>query len=91
MKQPVEPRARGPAVVDGARPKTGAAVVGLVLLAFVAVEALLLGLGLLVTRVLAHSSLHGEEAAFEQGSPPTGRRGGTTSRASARRSARRTR
>jgi undecaprenyl-diphosphatase len=66
MKQPVEPRARGPAVVDGARPKTGAAVVGLVLLAFVAVEALLLGLGLLVTRVLAHSSLHGEEAAFEQ-------------------------
>lgn len=52
-------------VVEGARPGTGAALVGLVVLAFVAVEALLLGLGLLITRVLAHSSLHREEIAFE--------------------------
>ena len=54
-----------PGVVAGARPATGAAVVGLVLAAFVAVEALLLGLGLLVTRVLAHSALHRDEIAFE--------------------------
>ena len=52
-------------MVAGARPRTGAAVVGLVLAAFVAVEAVLLGLGLLVTRVLAHSSLHRDEVAFE--------------------------
>ncbi len=53
-------------MVAGARPRTDAAVVGLVLAAFVAVEAVLLGLGLLVTRVLAHSSLHREEVAFER-------------------------
>jgi undecaprenyl-diphosphatase len=53
-------------VVAGARPQTGAAVIGLVVVAFVAVEALLLGLGLLVTRVLAHSALHRDEIAFEQ-------------------------
>lgn len=53
-------------VVAGARPGTGAALVGLVLAAFVAVELLILGLGLLVTRVLAHSALHRDEIAFEQ-------------------------
>jgi membrane-associated phospholipid phosphatase len=52
-------------VVAGARPRTATAVVGLVLAAFVAVELVLLGLGLLVTRVLAHSALHREEIAFE--------------------------
>ena len=41
------------------------AVVGLVLAAFVVVEAVLLGLGLLVIRMLAHSSLHRDELAFE--------------------------
>jgi undecaprenyl-diphosphatase len=41
-------------------------VIGLVVVAFVAVEALLLGLGLLVTHVLAHSALHRDEIAFEQ-------------------------
>jgi membrane-associated phospholipid phosphatase len=56
--------ARG--VVEGARPGSGVSVAGSVLAAFVAVEAVLLGLGLLVTRVLAHSSLHRVEEAFER-------------------------
>jgi undecaprenyl-diphosphatase len=59
-----EPRP-APGVVAGARPRTAAAVVGLVLGAFLAVEAVLLGLGLLVTRGLAHSALHRDEIAFE--------------------------
>ena len=53
-------------VVAGARPRTLPSLVGLVLAAFVLVEALLLGLGLLVTRVLAHGSLHRQELAFER-------------------------
>src|SRR3954451_11693167 len=61
-----EPR-RGSGVVAGARPRTGAAVIGHVLFAFVLVEAALLGLGLLVTRALEHSSLHRAEIAFEDG------------------------
>ena len=60
-------QARQADVVEGARPRTGAAVAGLVLGAFVLVEAVLLGLGLLVTRVLSHSAwLHRDEVAFEQ-------------------------
>ena len=39
---------------------------GLVLVSFVLVEALLLGLGLLVTQVLARGSLHRQELAFER-------------------------
>jgi undecaprenyl-diphosphatase len=62
MSEP--PTAAG--VVAGARPRTATAVVGLVLGAFVAVELVLLGLGLLVTRVLAHSWLHRDEVAFER-------------------------
>jgi undecaprenyl-diphosphatase len=57
---------RATGVVAGARPRTLPSLVLLVLGAFVLVEALLLGLGLLVTRVLAHSRLHREELAFEQ-------------------------
>ena len=53
-------------VVEGARPRTAPAVVGLVLGAFVLVQAVLFGLGLLVTRVLAHDSVHRGELAFEQ-------------------------
>jgi undecaprenyl-diphosphatase len=53
-------------VVAGARPRTGAVVVGLVLAAFVLVEGVILALGLLVTRVLAHGWVHREEVAFEQ-------------------------
>jgi undecaprenyl-diphosphatase len=54
-------------VVAGARPRTLPALVLLVLLAFVLVEGLLLGLGLLVTRVLAHGTLHRDELSFEHG------------------------
>jgi len=56
---------RRPGVLAGARPRTRGGLVAAVLAAFVLVEALLLGLGLLVTRVLAHSSLHHEEVSFE--------------------------
>jgi undecaprenyl-diphosphatase len=52
-------------VVAGARPRTLPALIGLVLAAFVLVEGVLLALGLLVTRVLAHSGLHRDEVAFE--------------------------
>jgi membrane-associated phospholipid phosphatase len=41
-------------------------LVALVLGAFVLVEAVLLGLGLLINRGLAHSSVHRDELAFEQ-------------------------
>lgn len=57
---------RSPGVVAGARPRSLSVLVGSVLAAFVLVEAVLLGLGLLVTRVLAHSGLHGDELAFER-------------------------
>ena len=57
--------ARTTGVVEGARPRTLPAVIALVLGAFLIVEAVLLGLGLLVTRVLAHSALHRDEIAFE--------------------------
>jgi undecaprenyl-diphosphatase len=53
-------------VVAGARPRTGLAVVGLVLGAFVLVEAVILGLGWLVTRVLPHSWVHRDELTFER-------------------------
>jgi membrane-associated phospholipid phosphatase len=53
-------------VVDGARPRTGAVVVGLGLAAVVLVEGVILALGLLVTHVLAHGWVHREELAFEQ-------------------------
>jgi undecaprenyl-diphosphatase len=52
--------------VAGARPRTGVAVAGLVLGAFVLVEGVLLALGWLVTRVLAHSWVHRDELTFER-------------------------
>jgi undecaprenyl-diphosphatase len=58
-------RRPAPRVVEGARPRTGAVVLGLVLAAFVLVEGVILALGWLVTRVLAHSALHRDEIAFE--------------------------
>jgi undecaprenyl-diphosphatase len=61
---PERPHQRG--VLEGARPRSGWSLAGQLLAAFVAVELLLLGLGLLVTRVLAHSSLQRDEVAFEQ-------------------------
>ena len=50
----------------GARPHRLARVIGLVLAAFVLVEGLLVGLGLLLTRVLERSSLAREELEFER-------------------------
>ena len=58
------PGARG--IVEGARARTLPTLLGLLLGVLVLVEALLLGLGLLVTRLLADTSLHRMEAAFER-------------------------
>lgn len=58
------PHVRG--VLEGARPRSGWSLLGMLLAAFAAVELLLLGLGLLVTRVLAHSSLQRDEVRFEK-------------------------
>jgi undecaprenyl-diphosphatase len=56
-------------VVAGARPRTPSGLVGAVVMAFLLVEALLLGLGVLVTQVLSHGWLHREEVAFEHAIP----------------------
>jgi membrane-associated phospholipid phosphatase len=53
-------------VLEGAGTQQLPRLVGLVLGAFVLVEALLLGLGLLITRGLDHSALSREELAFER-------------------------
>lgn len=53
-------------VVEGARPRSLVVLIALVVGAFVLVESVLLGLGILVARVLAHSSLHRVEVGFEQ-------------------------
>jgi membrane-associated phospholipid phosphatase len=53
-------------IVGGARARSLPALVGLVLAAFVLVEGVILGLGLLVTGVLAHGWVHREELGFEQ-------------------------
>ncbi|MGZ4537794.1 MAG: phosphatase PAP2 family protein [Blastococcus sp.] len=53
-------------VLAGARPRTPAVLVALVVGALVLVEGLLILLGLLVTRVLVHSSLHRDELTFER-------------------------
>jgi membrane-associated phospholipid phosphatase len=66
MEQPDDPPARDTAVLAGARTHRLARLVGLVLAAFVLVEVLLLGLGLLVTRVLDDSELSEQELAFER-------------------------
>jgi membrane-associated phospholipid phosphatase len=66
MKQPDDLPTRGAAVLAGARMHRLARLIGLVLAAFALVEGLLLGMGLLVTRVLDDSSLREEELAFER-------------------------
>jgi membrane-associated phospholipid phosphatase len=53
-------------VLSGSRLHTLPRLIALLLAAFVAVEALLLGLGFLVTRVFAHGGVHREEVAFER-------------------------
>jgi membrane-associated phospholipid phosphatase len=65
----MDPEDRPPrptSVLAGARTHRLARLIGLVLAAFVLVEGLLLGLGLLVTRVLDDSSLPRQEMAFER-------------------------
>ncbi len=65
----MDPEGRPPratSVPAGARTHRLARLIGLVLAAFVLVEGLLLGLGLLVTRVLDDSSLPRQEIEFEQ-------------------------
>ena len=64
MKQPDGRPTGGTGVLSGARTQRLARLIGLVLAAFVLVEGLLLGLGLLVTRVLDHSILAQQEVAF---------------------------
>ena len=58
--------ARTAGVIAGARPRTLPRLIGAVVMGFLLVEALLLGLGLLVTRVLTHTWVHRDELAFEQ-------------------------
>ena len=53
-------------ILAGARPGSMPRLIGLVAAAFLMVEAALLGLGLLVTRVLERSWLHRQEVAFER-------------------------
>jgi membrane-associated phospholipid phosphatase len=69
MTTPRSPLAATRVVVAGARPATLRTTVGLLLAAFAGVEALLLCLGLLVTRVLNRGALHQQELAFEHGIP----------------------
>jgi membrane-associated phospholipid phosphatase len=66
MRQLDVPPPRKSGVLAGARTQRLTRLVGLVLTAFVLVEALLLGLGLLVTRVLQRSALSRQELAFER-------------------------
>jgi undecaprenyl-diphosphatase len=65
MSQSDAPTTAGGRVPAGAPARTLPTLIALVVGAFVLVECLLLGLGLLVTRVLAHSWLHRDEVAFE--------------------------
>jgi membrane-associated phospholipid phosphatase len=66
MKQQEGLPHRDVAVLAGARTQRLPRLIGAVLAAFVVVEAVLLGLGLLLTRVLAHSAVHRAEGAFER-------------------------
>ena len=59
-------QASSPPRRPAARPHRLARLIGLVLAAFVLVEGLLLGLGLLLTRVLERSALARQELAFER-------------------------
>jgi len=66
MAQQASSPPRRTGVLAGARTHRLARLIGLVLVAFVLVEALLLGLGLLITRVLERSSLARQELEFER-------------------------
>jgi membrane-associated phospholipid phosphatase len=66
LKLPAVKRSAPTGVVAGARTQGLPRLVALVVAAFVVVEALLLGLGLLITRGLDSTGLHEEEAEFER-------------------------
>ena len=66
MKRPADHPTCGATVLAGARTQGPARLIALVLAAFALVEILLLGLGLLVTRVLDDSSLAEQELEFER-------------------------
>jgi undecaprenyl-diphosphatase len=66
MTLPTGEDRRPTGVLAGSRVRRLPRLVGLVLAAFVAVEALLLGMGLLVTRALEGTDLHAEEVELEQ-------------------------
>jgi len=66
MAQSASSHPRRTGVLPGAHRHRPARLIGLVVAAFVLVEGLLLGLGLLVTRVLDDSSLPRREIAFER-------------------------
>jgi undecaprenyl-diphosphatase len=66
MEQPHDAPPRGAAVLAGARTQRLVRLLCLVLGAFILVEGLLLGLGLLVTRVLDDSALNEQELEFER-------------------------
>ena len=65
MGEPGTGRSSRPGVLAGARATTVPSLIGAVVGAFVLVEALLLGLGLLITRVLDHGAVHRDELDFE--------------------------
>lgn len=64
MTEPARHPPRGTGVRAGAHRQRLARLIGLVLAAFLLVEGLLLGMGLLITRVLEHSTLAQQEIAF---------------------------
>jgi undecaprenyl-diphosphatase len=66
MHLPAGMKRRRTGVVEGARTRRLPRLIVLVLTAFVAVEALLLAMGLLVTRALDDTGLHQEEVEFER-------------------------
>ena len=60
-----QPDGKSTGVVEGSRPRRLSRLVAVLLLAFVLVEALLIGMGLLITRVLDDTGLHEAEAEVE--------------------------
>jgi undecaprenyl-diphosphatase len=66
MRRPGEEAARALGVLAGSRTRSRPRLVALLLGAFVLVEALLLGIGLLITRGLDGTGLHREEIEFER-------------------------
>ena len=66
MKPPTRHASHPTGVVAGARIRRLPRLIALVLAAFVAVEALLIGMGLLITRGLDHTDLHAEEVELER-------------------------